>query len=314
MTLPAVQNQSVCNRFHVPGRFSPGRETFISEEIRYPFLFDSLVLSLNYRAEQDACILLEAQLKQAGVWSKFFKLGIFSPKFQHSFSAQKDSAGEVEVDMLRARVPAESFRYRLQAQGEAEVFFVASSVTRADSAEDFSLSAKLPEAELELPVRPISQTEQPYEDAKRICSPVSLTMALNSLGFPARLPDVMSGVFDSAAGIYGNWLFNTAYAGLCGLEGFVRRFERLDELEEFVSPVCMTVASIGYRKGELSGAAVEQTPGHLVLVRGFGAGRVLVSDPAAHAAKEVNRSYDAEEFARVWLKNKKGVSYIVRKK
>ena len=62
------------------------------------------------------------------------------------------------------------------------------------------------------------------------------------------------------------------------------------------------------------GAAIDRTPGHLVLVRGWQHGKVLTADPAASTRETVLRAYDAREFANAWLNHKKGVAYIVRKK
>ena len=74
------------------------------------------------------------------------------------------------------------------------------------------------------------------------------------------------------------------------------------------------LASIAYNKAELTGAAVKQTAGHLVLICGWQDSKIKVADPAAGETKDVIRYYDAEEFARAWLVRKRGLAYIVRKK
>ena len=74
------------------------------------------------------------------------------------------------------------------------------------------------------------------------------------------------------------------------------------------------LASIAYQKGELSNAAVPETPGHLVLLCGWKDGKIYVADPAAMQDTDVTRFYDAEEFARAWLVRKHGAAYIVRKR
>lgn len=291
-----------------------GIKIITSEPVSVPFLFDSLVLSLNYRTDTDGCVLLEAQVHAGGIWSRFYKLGLFSKKFQSSFAAQRDDAGAVDVDVLKLFVPADAYRYRLSLYGDVEILHLAGAVTNANARYDAVAAERMPSSDLEAVVCPVSQLEISHKDKKRICSPVSLTMALKYLGANMGVADVLPGVFDPSADIYGNWLFNTAYAGLCGLESFVRYFNSLAELEDFVTPDGLVLASIAYKKGELAGAAVDKTPGHLVVIRGFRDGKILVADPAAPTAGEVNRAYDAAEFANAWLKNKKGVSYIVRKR
>ena len=128
------------------------------------------------------------------------------------------------------------------------------------------------------------------------------------------LGTVLQSVFDQTVGIYGNWAFNTAAAGSLGMQSYVRRFSSLEELKDFVTPDSLVVASIAYKKGELDGAPMESTPGHLVLIRGWDKDKILAADPAASTEESVLRAYDARQFARAWLLNKQGAAYIVRRK
>ncbi len=304
------------NLFHHPSetknvRLVDGVKVLSSDEIVSPFPFDSLVLSVNFRTRTDGLLLLEAQVRRGADWSRFYKLGLFSKDFQSSFPLQQDAFGRVETDMLRLDKPAEAFRYRLSLYGDMEVLLLASCGTNAFS------SAPLPgfpSGAYRAEVEPVSQLCVDHKDKKRICSPAALTMALNRFGARTDVARVMREVFDLAAGIYGNWVFNTACAGQYRVRSYVRRFASLAELPDFVNDDCLTLASVAYQKGELTGAAVESTPGHLVLITGYGDGRVWTADPAAQTPRDVVRSYDAEEFSRAWLLNKRGVSYIVRKK
>ena len=288
-----------------------GVKTALSDEIIPPFAFNTLVLSVNYHTQTDGLLLLEAQVRRGKKWSRFYKLGLFSKDFQSSFSAQQDAFGHVETDCLVLEPEAEAFRYRLNLYGDMEVTLLASSVTNAHCQEPLP---GLPQGSFNARVEPVSQMCVKHKDRRRICSPAALTMALNYFGAQTDVMRVMKEVFDPSAGIYGNWIFNTACAGLYGMESFVRRFASLKELPEFVNKDSLVLASIGYKKGELSHPAIAATPGHLVVITGYEDGKILTADPAATTAGEVIRPYDAQEFARVWLKNKKGVSYIVRRK
>ena len=84
------------------------------------------------------------------------------------------------------------------------------------------------------------------------------------------------------------------------------------ELQEFVTPDSFVIASIAFKKDELPGAPLEKTPGHLVLIRGYKDGQILVADPAAPDTPSVLRAYEAKAFARAWLQNKQGAAYVVR--
>ena len=80
----------------------------------------------------------------------------------------------------------------------------------------------------------------------------------------------------------GMWPFNTAYAARYGLDAFVTRLRSLREAELFIKAGIPLVASISFGAGELDGAPISATSGHLVVIRGFTAdGRVVVNDPAA---------------------------------
>lgn len=279
-----------------------------------PFLFDRLVLSANFRADMEGDVLLEVQVCSQGEWSHYYKMGLLSSKFKRSFPEQEDSFGKVVVDELCLSRPAEGYRFRIKFSGRSQLLNLTACGVRAPFVYDDFYASQLPSGECMVGVAPLSQMEVVTEEQTRICSPTSLCMALNALGYYTTPEMLMPEVFDQAAAIYGNWTFNVAAAGQLGAESFVRRFSSLLELEEWVSASSLVVASIGYQKGELSNAPLEQTPGHLVLIRGWRDGKILVADPAAPTKDSVLRAYDAKEFAQVWLKNKKGAAYVVKKK
>jgi hypothetical protein len=94
----------------------------------------------------------------------------------------------------------------------------------------------------------------------------------------------------------------------------VTQFKRLSQLDDHVTSDSLVLATIGYGPGELTGAAIPQTAGHLVVVCGWANNMVRVADPAAQNTREVVRFYHAHEFAHAWLMNKGGMAYLVRKK
>ena len=116
----------------VPGS-SPGAPIFISfmnsAEPKLPYLtfvhrpqrgylfhgetpvdFSSLILSVNYHTATNGWLLSEVQIRQGGVWSKFFKLALFSVRLGHSFDTQEDDSAFLAVDVLRAKTPAQAYR------------------------------------------------------------------------------------------------------------------------------------------------------------------------------------------------------------
>ena len=291
-----------------------GIVTDVSFPVRPAFPFSSLVLSADFSAQDDGLLLLEAQVCRGGEWSGFYKLGLLSAQFKRSFPPQEDAFGRVETDELCLSAPAEAYRFRLKLSGSGRLNGLWACGVRVPFTYDEKAAPRLPYGAFCASVNPISQMEQKHPDKRRICSPVSVSMALNALGYPTPLAPFLQDVFDQSAAIYGNWTFNTAAAGMRGAQAFVRRFSSLEELKDFVTPDSFVAASISYGRGRLDGAPMESTAGHLVLVRGWGKQKVLVADPAAATKETVLRAYDARQFAEAWLLNKKGAAYIVRRK
>ncbi len=112
----------------------------------------------------------------------------------------------------------------------------------------------------------------------------------------------------------GNWPFNTAYSGSYGLESFVTRLRSLTEAEQFIKAGIPLVASVSFKKGELTGAGYG-TNGHLLVIVGFTPdGDVVVNDPASHLIQsndEVRVVYDRAEFESVWVPHSGGIVYVI---
>lgn len=292
-----------------------GVRTLTSRVVEVPGKFDSLLLSVNAQIPSGSFVLAQAQVRVGDKWSPFYKVGMLSPQLKTSFPPQQDSFGQVDTDEISLAVPAQAYRFRLQISGGAKVLSVAACGVKVPFSYDERAAEHLPHKNVFYEVNPISQMEQKTPLRRRICSPTSLCMALNALGKEIQLPEVLEGVYDSAADIYGNWFFNVAYAGtLDAIECFARRFSTLAELEDFVTGDSWVLPSIAFEENELPGAPLAHTMGHFVVIQGWKNNQILVADPAAPTAQTVCRAYGKEEFARAWLKRKRGISYIVRKK
>jgi hypothetical protein len=110
----------------------------------------------------------------------------------------------------------------------------------------------------------------------------------------------------------GNWPFNTAYAAHYRVPGFVTRLWSLTDVERFIKAGIPVIVSVVFGPGELSGAPINSTNGHLMVITGISAGgRVVANDPAAPSNSSVRRVYDRRQFESVWLKGSGGVAYII---
>jgi hypothetical protein len=158
------------------------------------------------------------------------------------------------------------------------------------------------------------------------CSPTSTSMVMRFFGKGPKPADYTwskyadSWVDHAARYTYdrryqgtGNWPFNTAYAAQYSLDTFVTRLANLTDAEKFIKAGIPVVASVAFGKGELTGAPISSTPGHLLVIVGFTkTGQVVVNDPAAPKNSTVRRVYQRAQFEKAWLRGSGGVSYIIR--
>ena len=285
-----------------------------SKPIKGPFEFDSLALSLSARFEEGSAALAEAAVKTEDGWSGLYKLFYVSPNYKKTFKEQSDAFAKVECDTLIPKKPALAFKYQITVLGRAKISFLAAAFTRAKAAYDDSLGLEtLDLRDFEIPLKPVSQML--YADKKlrrRICSPACLKMVLAHYGKDLPLEEILKGVYDEGAEIYGSWPLNTAFAAQLGLAAAVVRCSSLAQVEGELYKGRPLIVSIAYKDGALKNAAVKKSEGHLVVICGFDAdGNVIVMDPAASKEQNVRRIYDRKQFAAAWLKNKKGIAYAI---
>ena len=169
------------------------------------------------------------------------------------------------------------------------------------------------------------------------CSPTSVSMVLGyyhrlpgkrALSWippthPARVVDHAARMtYDANLGGTGNWAFNTAYAAGRTGNAWVTRLRSLRGAERWIARGVPVVASLSFGRGQLRGAPLTSTAGHLMVIVGFtAAGNVVVNDPAASSPSGVRRVYDRGQFEDAWLKRytsggsrhgSGGLAYIIR--
>ncbi|MDN5894989.1 MAG: peptidase C39 family protein [Nocardioides sp.] len=110
----------------------------------------------------------------------------------------------------------------------------------------------------------------------------------------------------------GNWPFNTAYAGHFGMDAYVTRLRNLRDAERFIRAGIPVVISLAFDKGELDGAPINSTNGHLMVIVGFRKnGDVVANDPAAPKNSTVRRVYKRAQLEKAWLGASGGVTYVI---
>jgi hypothetical protein len=131
-----------------------------------------------------------------------------------------------------------------------------------------------------LDVPKLSQYVAKFPDERGWCSAAALAMLLNYHGVDADVPATAQAVYDASYAGTGNWAFNAAYAGKRGLRGVVAYLRGIDHVAAFVDAGLPVAISIAWNQGELPGAPLEHSDGHLLVVRGVEPEHVHVNDPA----------------------------------
>jgi hypothetical protein len=218
---------------------------------------------------------------------------------------------DVDVDTLVLKSPATSFRVRAAAEPGTEVTLLAVATWRSGERRPFA-ARRSPAWGKTLAVPERSQRGE-ARDSGEICSPTSLAMVLEFHGTARPTREVCEGVYDHGARIYGNWPFNTAHAHrLSGLEAYVVRAGGFEELEEEIVAGRPVILSHRWKAGDLDGAPIRESDGHLVVVAGFTeAGDLVVHDPAAPEGS-VRRVYKRRQVYTTWLERGPGIAYVVR--
>jgi hypothetical protein len=159
------------------------------------------------------------------------------------------------------------------------------------------------------------------------CSPTCVAMVLDFWGAgptpdryawvdpPGPRPQVVHaarGCYDHAYAGAGNWPFNTAWAGLHGVDAFVTRLRGLAEAELFVAAGVPLVVSARFRQGQVPGLDYD-TNGHLMVLVGFtDTGDPVLNDPYAPDDDAVRRSVDRDRFEAAWQDGSGGITYVIR--
>ena len=159
------------------------------------------------------------------------------------------------------------------------------------------------------------------------CSPTSTSMVLayyDRLPAPRRYRWVPDGhvdpwvdhaarmTYDHAYDGTGNWPFNTAYAAPLAGKAFVTRLRSVREAERFLAVGIPLVVSIAFGPGQLDGAPIGSSNGHLLVIVGVREnGNVVVNDPAADSRRRVRRTYDRGQLERLWLEASGGLAYVI---
>ncbi|MEM1027704.1 MAG: C39 family peptidase [Planctomycetota bacterium] len=299
----------------------PGTGVWQSPVVVPAEAFTELLPSWNVFAPPGTGLRLEVQTRDAarGDWSPWLHLGTWGSVSGGFQAVTEFNRGRVEIDVLRLRRPADAFKVRLDflsfaadADASAIVRRVM-VVTSAKADEQAMADAVVPTSVLakrDLPVPFHTQQNNPEAIRSRTCSPTSVSMVMAYRGVDLPTADHAVGIYDTEYGIFGNWGRAVAWASQHGLTAELARIRNWEQVEAHVSAGQPLIASIAFDEGEFPSNVMEQTDGHLIVVRGLTAeGDAIVNDPAS-ADRGDGIIYKKEELAAAWF-SRGGVTYLI---
>lgn len=308
------------------------------------FSLTELVASWEATTPGDSWVEVEVRGRTAaGTTSSYDVLGRWTSgdRFtrRQTVSGQEDDLGKVAVDTWRSNATAGLASWQLRVSlmrrpGKATptldtVGAVASRLPSGDVAASAPGVARGTVLDVPRYSQMIHNGHYPQwgGGGEAWCSPTSTSMVLayyDALPEPSTYAYVPAGhpdpwvdhaarmTYDSAYDGAGNWPFNTAYAAPLAGAAFVTRLRSLKEAELFIAAGIPLVASIAFGRGELTGAPISSSNGHLLVIVGFTeSGDVVVNDPAAAKRSGVRRTYDRGQLENAWLPTTGGTVYVI---
>lgn len=276
--------------------------------------FDELVPSWNARTGASGSVTLDLRVQTGGTWSRWYSFGTWSAaEGRSSVNGQSDATGQVLTDTLRLKAKATTYQYRVTVKGAGTqlslLAFNTSDRARRAATQGQASDRRAWGKVIDVPQR----SQMIYPDGGEVwCSPTSVSMILAKHGVNVTVPVAAKGMYDRAYDGTGNWPFNTAYAAEQGLRAFVTRLPSLSAAEKYITAGVPLAVSLGWKKGELPGAPLPSSTGHLMVLIGFDAqGNPVLNDPAAPSNDTVRRTYPRTAFERLWLTHSGGLAYVI---
>jgi hypothetical protein len=268
--------------------------------------FNELIVSWNGFRPETGKWTIWISLEQKGAWSPWLKYAEWSADSQKTFK----SCGDFAETYQDAAYPKEglctSFRIKAEA-GEgadlSDLHAIFACASRFEEKKDENLLEPLPFVMLPFAFRQ-SQMTLDHRRASSLCSPASVTNALNNL-FARRLVspiDFAEKIWDGEFDIFGNWILNTAQAYHEAKGAFRVHVERLGSFSDIHAYLRQELPVVVSIRGPISGSAQPYESGHLVCVIGYdpNQARVYCIDPAFPDDASTLASYPLEEFLAAW--------------
>ncbi|MCF2972417.1 peptidase C39 family protein [Synechococcus sp. Nb3U1] len=312
--------------FYTGGSYWVGEAT--SPAVPTGFAMVGAIASWNAITPRGTWLELLIRAKVQDRWTKWYHGGVWaadpSTLASHSVKGQRDEDGTLYTDLLVLDDEingAEAFQVKLrlftQDPGRsARVDQVAVALSNVPVKPDRLLPGDPARWGQILEVPQCSQMVYP-EGGEVWCSPTSLAMVMaywqQDIGpCEPMVRSSVAGVYDWVYRGHGNWVFNVAHAAEQGLAGVVARLESFAQAEDWIAAGVPVILSFAWAEGDLDGAPIPKSDGHLAVLVGFDAnGDPVVNDPAAKTDTEVRRTYRRAQLESLWLEHSGGTVYLI---
>lgn len=276
--------------------------------------FNELIPSWNVTGPATSAVAVQVRVRRPdGRWTPYFSFGTWSAAgARASARVSRTADGTVNTDTLTLPFRATAFQYKATLGPGLKAHLL--SFNTADTALRFGGQGQAGQAQVWNTVLKVPGLSQMiYPNGGPIwCSPTSVSMILGFWNRPVRVPDAARATYDRTYDGFGNWPFNTAYAATQGLQALVTRLGSLRDAEAYIAQGLPLALSVRFKAGELPGAPLSWSNGHLLVLTGFDAqGNPVVNDPAAKNDAGVKRTYPRAVFERLWLNHAGGMAYVM---
>ncbi len=292
-----------------------------------PVNADTAIASWNALTPDNTYLEVEIRAQIGTRWTGYYKIARWNNAGEkYSFAIPANADGRISTDTLKLKKTAQALQLRISFHASVAGLtptLTGLAVVSSLSGQHFTAAKTKSNRQawgLELAVPVHSQMI--YPDGGEVwCSPTSVTMMLGywgsklGLNFADPVPTAAKIMWDTEYDGSGNWAFNMAYASSKGLKAYVHRLSSLAQAEGYILKGIPLALSIAWDAGELEGAHLAKSGGHLAVLRGFTkTGDVIINDPAAKTDAGVRTVYKRSELERAWIGHSGGVVYVIEGK
>jgi hypothetical protein len=303
----------------------PRQGTWTSPEMKTAFGFTEMVPSWNVNTPANTGVEFTVRARDVatGQWTPWLRIGAWGRVTEKRRHDDCDF-GHVDTDTLFLNKPADVYQIRATLQSFDLNNDAVPSIRRITASYsgpvgDGSLWAKQSRPDPGPPQRWARELDIPYipqgDNADAVtgmtCSPTSLSMVLRYWGVDRPTMENCLAIWDDHNELFGNWSNATQRASELGMDSWLQRFRNWDQVKEMIARGQPVIASIGFEEGSYDDAPIyRQTPGHLIVIRGFKPdGTVIVNDPA-NRAKGKAALYPPRGLGHAWF-GKGGIGYVI---